>query len=132
MGIQKTEQFDVTLRADGIMHVHIHDRVEIDIECQNYMREIYWKVGEIPRPFVFSAGEFISITKEAQKNARDMEDETPVKASALIVNNVAQKLMADFYYKFDPPKNPLKVFKNFDKGIEWIKTLPCYHEIKSK
>ena len=85
------------------------------------MKETYWKVTEIKRPFIFSAGEFVSITKEARKNATKMEDQVPVSASAVLVINLAQKLIADFYYKFDKPKNPLKVFRDFDKGIEWLK-----------
>lgn len=120
----KTERFDATLRSDGIIHVHVHERVEIDLDCQREMEKAYWQLTDIPRPFVFTAGPFISLTKEAQKHAKTLEDDTPVAASALVVNNIAQKLMADFYYKFDPPKNPLKVFKDFDKGIEWLKSLP--------
>ena len=127
----KTERFDVSLRTDGIMHVHIHDRVEIDLDCQKKMQEVYWEVTAESRPFIFTAGEFISITREAQKNAKVIEGDTPVVASALIVNNIAQKLMADFYYKFDPPKNPLKVFKKFDRGLEWLKSLPCYKDLPS-
>lgn len=124
--------FDVALRSDGIMHVHVHDRIEINLDCQNLMKKVYWELTEVPRPFVFTAGEFISLTREAQKNAKIMEKDTPVVASALVVNNVAQKLMAEFYYKFDRPKYPLKVFKNFDRGIEWLKTLPCYEELHNK
>ena len=85
------------------------------------MKELYWKVTDVHRSFIFTAGEFITLTREAQKNARVIEKEVPVKASALIVNNLAQKLMADFYYKIDKPLQPLKVFREFEKGIEWLK-----------
>lgn len=86
------------------------------------MKAAYWELSDKLAPFIFTAEGFIKLTKEAQKNAKLMEDETPVGASALIVKNTAQKLMADFYYKISPPKRPLKVFKDFDKGIEWLKT----------
>lgn len=125
----KTNRFDATLRSDGIIHVHVHERVEIDIACQQAMQEAYWELTDVHSPFIFTAGPFISTTKKAQKNAKLMEDDTPVGASALIVNNIAQKLMTDFYYKLDPPKNPLKVFKDFDRGIEWLKSLPLYKSL---
>ena len=112
------------------MHVHAKDRVKIDIDCQMEMKECYWKITDVDRPFVFTAGEFISLTRQAQKNAKKMEDEVPVAASALVVNGVAQKLMADFYYKISPPKRPLKVFRDFDKGIEWLQSLECYKSLK--
>lgn len=122
----ETDRLVVKLRDDGIVHVHTKDRVTIDIDCQNEMKRIYWEITDVSRPFIFTAGEFLSLTHEAQKNAKKMELDVPVAASALVVNNIAQKLMADFYYKFDRPKNPLKVFKDFDKGLEWLKSLDVY------
>ncbi len=112
------------------MHVHLKDRVRIDIDCQMEMKTSYWKLTEIERPFIFTAGEFISLTRQAQKNARKMEDDVPVGASALIVKGAAQKLMADFYYKISPPKKPLKVFRDFDKGISWLQSLECYRNLE--
>jgi hypothetical protein len=126
----ETDRIVVTLRDDGIIQVHIKDRVTIDLECQEEMKTTYWKLTSIPRPFIFTAGEFISLTREAQKNAKTLEKDVPVAASALIVNNIAQKLMADFYYKLDPPNNPIKVFKNIDKGVVWIKSLSVYKDLK--
>ncbi len=126
MSIIETNRIVVELRSDGIVHVHIKDRVTIDLDCQSEMKRIYWETTNILRPFIFTSGEFLSLTREAQKNAKNMENDVPVASSALIVHNVAQKLMADFYYKFDRPKNPIKVFKDFDKGIEWLKNSPSY------
>jgi hypothetical protein len=119
----ETDRIIVSLREDGIVHVHVKDRTVIDIECQLEMKDSYWKVVDEQSPFVFTAGDYIKLTKEAQKNAKEMEETVPVGASALIVNNIAQKMLADFYYKISPPKNPLKVFRDFDKGIEWLKAL---------
>ena len=76
------------------------------------MVEAYWELTDKLVPFVFTAEGFVKLTREAQKNAKVIEEETPVGASALIVKNTAQKLLADFYYKISPPKRPLKVFKD--------------------
>lgn len=122
----------MVLREDGIVHVHTKDRVKIDIDCQMEMKKCYWEITKIDRPFLFTAGEFLSLTREAQKNAKKMEDEVPVAASALVFDGVAQKLMADFYYKISPPKRPLKVFRDFNKATEWLKSLECYQVIKPK
>ncbi|MEZ4938408.1 MAG: hypothetical protein R2799_12535 [Crocinitomicaceae bacterium] len=119
----ETSKLLVTLRDDDIMHVYIKDRVTVDVDLQTEMLEIYDSLISGLHPFIFSAGEFLAITREAQKNAKKIEDKSPVGASALIVKGVAQKLIADFYYKIDPPKRPLKVFKDFDKGIEWLNNL---------
>ncbi|MCB0479638.1 MAG: hypothetical protein KDC84_15835 [Crocinitomicaceae bacterium] len=126
----ETDKLLVRLREDGIMHVHIKARVTVDIELQEEMLRIYDSMINGLHPFIFSAGEFLAITREAQKNAKKIEDQSPVGASALIVKGVAQKLIADFYYKIDPPKRPLKVFREIDKGVEWLKTLDCYKNLQ--
>ncbi len=126
----ETDRINVTLRSDGIVHVHIKDRVTIDLDCQSEMKRVYWEATAVLRPFIFTSGEFLSLTREAQKNAKNMENDVPVAASALVVHNVAQKLMADFYYKFDRPKHPLKVFKDFNKGIEWLKNSSSFKELE--
>jgi hypothetical protein len=108
------------LRKDGIVHVHIKNNVTVDIDCQDEMEIIYWEITKEPRYFIYTAGQFLTFTKEAQRNAKEMEKRVPVIASALIVTNLAQRLIADFYYKMNKPVRPLKVFRNFDKGVEWL------------
>lgn len=125
----ESDRIIVTLREDGIVHVYIKPHQTIDLECQQEMHDIYWEMTNVDRPFLFTAGEFISLTREAQRNAKIMEDTVPVAASALVVNGIAQKLMADFYYKIDPPKRPLKVFRDKDKAIDWLKTLDSYKKL---
>jgi hypothetical protein len=83
----------------------------------NYANEI---TGGAKSLFVFDGGEFVSITKEARENAVVIEDSTPTKASAIVVKNLGQKIIADFYYKVNRPKQPYKVFWQFDKAIEWL------------
>lgn len=115
-----TDYFIAKLRADGIVHVHVIENTLITIEVQNEMAKAYNEITDVSRPFIFTGGEFVSITSKARKNAIEMESSVPLSVNAIIVRNLAQRIIADYYYKFNKPINPYKVFNDFDKGIEWI------------
>ena len=39
---------------------------------------------------------------------------------AVVINNVAQKIIAIFYLKFNKPDMPTKIFPSTDKALDWI------------
>jgi hypothetical protein len=117
----ENDQVIVTLRGDGIVHVSFLPNTEITVEFQQVLLNMYNEVtGGKKSLFIFDGGEFVSITKDARENAVAIEETTPTKASAIVVKNLAQKIIADFYYKVNRPKQPYKVFWQFDKAIEWL------------
>jgi hypothetical protein len=116
----ETEHFIGRLRADGIVHVHVKKNTTITLLVQEEMKKVYWALTDVKRPFVFTGDEFATITKEARNNAIEMEAHVPISSNAIIVKNLAQKIIADYYYKFNKPKNPYKVFKRFNDGIIWL------------
>ncbi|MEN9999172.1 MAG: hypothetical protein RI922_2162 [Bacteroidota bacterium] len=117
----ENDQVIVILRGDGIVHVSFLPNTEITVEFQQVLLNMYNEVtGGKKSLFIFDGGEFVSITKDARENAVAIEETTPTKASAIVVKNLAQKIIADFYYKVNRPKQPYKVFWQFDKAIEWL------------
>jgi len=115
------ENLEVSLRSDGIVHVHIYAHTNVTVELQGEMAAMYNSITKVKRPFVFTGDEFVSITAKARKNAVDMAVGVPILCTAIITRNLAQKILADYYYKFNKPPDPYNVFKDFDKGIEWLK-----------
>jgi hypothetical protein len=115
--------FTVTLRSDGIVYVFFKDGMEITVPVQGRLLVAYHEVtGGILHPFIFETGVDTSINKEARDNAVLMEDRSPVGRSAVVANNTAHLLIANFYLKFNKPKNPYKVFKSRDEAIKWLKS----------
>jgi hypothetical protein len=124
--IRKIERFNmiVAMRDDGLVHVAYLPNTEITIELQNEMVKMYEEITEGKKArFIFEGGEFVSITKDARENAILMEDSTPTLSSAIVVQNLGQKIIADFYYMVNKPKQPYKVFWSFEKGVEWLQSL---------
>lgn len=118
------EKVTVSKRIDLIIHVSFKPNTEITIEFQDELVAMYNQLTEGKKSlFIFEGGEFVSITKEARENAITIEDNTPTRASAIVVRNLAQKIVADFYYKINKPKQPFKVFWSFDKAILWLQSL---------
>jgi len=107
---------------NGIGHMHFKDHITMDVAEQMEHLENLKKITEgKPTPFVVTAGEGVTITKEARDNAILIEDLSPLCATAVIVQNFAYKLIADFYLKVNKPKQPYKVFSDTDKAYEWCK-----------
>jgi hypothetical protein len=117
----ETDFYILGLREDGIFHVYYKAYTELDVKLQLEILDVFIKVcGSKKHPFIFEAAEYVTITKEARDNATSLEDLSPLSMSAVIVQNIAYKLISDFYLKINKPKAPYKVFKNFEDGIDWL------------
>ncbi|MEY3236551.1 MAG: hypothetical protein RI883_652 [Bacteroidota bacterium] len=118
------EQVIVAMRHDGIVHVIFLPNTEITVEFQYILVDLYTQITLGQKAyFIFEGGEFISVTKEARENAIKMEKDALTLASAVVFNNLGQRILADFYYAINRPKLPYKVFSSFEKGIVWLNSI---------
>lgn len=115
---------NLQLKSNDIVYVLFKDDCTLDILLQLRLLDYYRDItkGKLMR-FIFLAAENVSITKEARDNAILIEDQSMVGASALIVNNLAYKIIANFYMKVNKPKRPLKAFGKEEDAIEWLKKI---------
>src|SRR5688572_23233064 len=121
--LRQIKEASISLRTDGIVHVHYNEGVEINPELQLRLMEIFRELcGSTKRPFLFSAMEYVTVTKEGRANAIAMEPIFPGVASAVVAHNTAYRLIANFYLQVNKPKTPYKVFSTQEKAIEWLHT----------
>lgn len=114
----------ICLRTDGIIHVTFKANLTLDIPAQMRLLDLYNQIaGGVKRKMVYCAEDGVTITKEARDNATKLEDISPNLASAVVANNLAYKLIADFYYKVNKPKRPFKVFTNLDDALKWLHSI---------
>tara|TARA_R110002049_G_scaffold26035_3_gene91117 strand:+ start:1491 stop:1916 length:426 start_codon:yes stop_codon:yes gene_type:complete len=65
--------------------------------------------------------EFFNMTPEARTTfAEEMKLGFQTEKMALYVNNLAYRMMANFFIRVDKPPIPTKLFSNRDKAIEWL------------
>ncbi|MFL5763000.1 MAG: hypothetical protein ACJ77K_03600 [Bacteroidia bacterium] len=114
----------VILCTQGIVHVKYLEGQTIDvkekIEEKNALKEI---TGGAKHPVLISFENYVTITKEAKEYSVLIEMEQPFLAVAILVENLAYQLMADFYFKFYKPKVAYRVFKSEEKAIAWLKEM---------
>ena len=113
----------ISLREDGIVHVHYNENTELDIPLQMKMLEIFQEITDRKlSPFLITASDGLIVTKEARDNAITIEEISPCYGTAVIVNNLAYVLIANFYLKVNKPKRPYQIFKTEEDAIVWLKT----------
>jgi len=112
----------IQLRSDGIIHVHYKKNTTVDVETQRVMRDIFRQMAPGKKlPYIFSASSGVTITKEARENSN--VPDSPIGAYAIIANNLAYRLVANFYLKVNKPVIPSKLFSTIEDALEWIYTL---------
>jgi hypothetical protein len=110
-------------RTDGIIHVTFKEGTEIDVALQDKMIEVYLEIcGDKKRPFLYTGIGDVSITKEGREHSKNLEDVFPATATAIVADNIAYKIIANFYLKINKPRNPFKVFNDVPSAEVWLKT----------
>jgi len=75
--------------------------------------------GEKPRAILSIAGLYGSMTPEARKvDIHRANDYT--LAIALVIQELAQRLLANFYFKIKSNDYPVKIFKSEDEATAWL------------
>lgn len=115
------DKFCVGLRDDGILHVYFRDNTVLDIDIQNEYLDILEE--HFPQPgkkIIYEAGKNCSLTKPARDNAISMEARVNSSASVVFVQNAVYRMIANFYYKFNRPKQEMYVTGKFSEAVEWL------------
>ncbi len=112
----------LSIDEEGIGHMHFKDRINMDIaEQMDNLKHLIEITNNKHTPFVITAGEHVTITREARENAIKIEAISPMFGTAVVAQNFAYKLITDFYLKTQKPKRPFAIFTDKDKAHEWCK-----------
>lgn len=118
----KLEFCTITLRNDGIIENRftMHQPYEID---GHHVREIADSVTLLSKgkkcPVLNVAGLYGSMTLDARKvDINDADNYT--LALALVISELHQRLLANFYFKLKQVNYPVKTFKTEDDAVEWL------------
>ncbi len=122
-------EVNIRLKTNNIVYVFIKDNCTIDVDLQTKLLESYDQITEGKlMPFIFFAGDNVTLTKEARDNAILIEHQSMVAATAVVITNLAYKIMANFYMQFNKPKRPYKIFSNELDAIDWLNTIIINNE----
>jgi hypothetical protein len=112
---------DLALDTAGIISVSYLSGAVIDVPEKKELFNAYQELtNDTKTLFIFKAQNDIHFTKEAKAYSIRVEPLQPFMAIAVVADNLAQQLLADFYFKFYKPKVAYKVVKSEEKAVEWL------------
>lgn len=114
----------IRMRSDNIVHVFYKENVTLDIGLQMRTNDLFRQITANKKTnFIFEADEGFVLTPDARDNAKDIEHDSPVAASAIIVKNLPSRIIANFYVKVVRPRINHKIFGNVADAAKWLKSL---------
>lgn len=70
---------------------------------------------------VYQFSSFSDIEPEVREWAADDNGNHYTLSDAIVIESLSQKIITDFYLKFNRPKMPTKIFYSLDKAVDWTK-----------
>jgi hypothetical protein len=120
---KREKSIDVTLLQEGILHIHLKDHADINL---NDAVATVVEMGKLSHgkkmPVFIDAGEFCTVDNEVRIFSASEESNIYTLADAIAYNNLGQKLIANFYLNQNHPRVPTKVFSEKEEAIKWLKT----------
>lgn len=68
---------------------------------------------------IYQFRSFTDIEQEVREWAADPGGNLYTISDAIVLGNVGQKILSDFYLKINRPVKPTKVFNSLNKAIDW-------------
>ncbi|MFZ5552363.1 MAG: hypothetical protein ACOZCO_04550 [Bacteroidota bacterium] len=115
-----TSKSTIYLLTNGVVVVEVIDNVVLDVSD---LKEIVKKQGELTgnkkHPVVTIPSEFTSVTKEAREFMSGKQAAKYTLADAFIIRSLPQKILADFYIRFQKHAVPTKIFRTKEEAVKW-------------
>jgi hypothetical protein len=68
---------------------------------------------------IFEFSSFSDIEPEVREWAADADQNFNTYSDAIVIGSLSQKIIADFYMRFNKPVKPTKFFYSLEAAIEW-------------
>jgi hypothetical protein len=113
----------IRLGDDGIMYMYMREGYTVEVEDLKELVKITGELGGGKKyPNLIKGGIYTSISSEARAYSATTESNLFTLADAFVIRSMAQKLLANFYLKFDKPVSPTRFFDAEKEAIAWLKT----------
>ena len=116
----ENESIIYRLYENNIFHVIVKEGEKVNMEMVNEGYAFLENYGTGKFYNIYEFKSFADVDPDVREwSSSDLEAKYSV-IDAIVINNIAQKILADFYLKFNKPKQPTKIFTSIDKAVEWI------------
>lgn len=107
----------------NLLYIKLKTETEPTIESvQLNFQQTYEQLGEKQVKVLLDARalEFLNLPKDVLEYMGDNEYNKYQLATALLINGLAQKLLANFYLKIIKPKVKTKMFNHAEESLMWL------------
>jgi hypothetical protein len=121
MNVISTKKADVSLTSDGHILIRILEYSEVEAEDIKEINAAKDQLTEGKRnTVIFVTPNYGSISKEARELSASKEVYHNAIAKALVVSNMAGRLVSHFFITVNKPPAPTKIFKTEAEAAKWL------------
>jgi hypothetical protein len=108
----------LTIYDSGILHFFIKDGEILNEGDYKQMSDWLKSIGNKKYLFLIEAGLKSEVNDDFIKSSA--EDNAHTIADAIIIKSMAQRMIANFYIKFNKPVNPTQIFPDAESAAFWL------------
>ena len=124
-----------TIQLEGVFTVVLHESNIIEVSWSNEVKEIeknhliqlnqaFEKLGKGKKMRVYiNILDFMNFNEESRAYSTTEQAERFTLASAVQIDNLAKKILFNFYLKFNKPNIPIRAFSDRDQAFKWLLSL---------
>ncbi len=120
----KTAQTKTTrleLKKNNLVYVYTNENCVIEMdEIKTIHNALFEMVKAEPCYLIVFPAAGSTSTGEARQYAAKSKSEKNIIAEAVVVNNLALRILASFYANINQPKHTVKLFSSSHSANEWI------------
>lgn len=114
--------FTLKLNTYGIVEIYMHPTTfEVNKEQLMLLTDALGEIaGTTKMPIYIQAADFMGLSKEAGVYSALPESNRFTKASAVLIESLAAKLLLNFYLQINKPPVPTKGFNTKEAAFKWL------------
>lgn len=117
----QTNKAEVIFDGKDLVRIHLFDNADLEAEDIIAINKAKTElIGEKTHGVLFIPGTYSNMSAEARKVSATPEINRNSFAKAIIVRNTHQRLIVNFFIKFDRPPAPTAVFNNEKDALKWL------------
>lgn len=118
----KTKSLTIEELENGILNIRLDDDGVVEVEdMQAYLEIMKTKFEGRRYANLVEFGSYSNITAAVREFASTDESNIYTIADAFVLKSISQRIIGNFYLKFDSPSRPTRLFKSREEALEWLK-----------
>lgn len=120
VGKTQIDGIELYIFENEIIFVHVEKYQTLSLKAYEVGKEFIATFGADKRyHFIFHFENFGDIDPDLRTQRAKSDGTVFALTDAIVISNISQKLMADFYMRFNKPKRPTKVFTSIERALKW-------------